>query len=119
VYSSASQRIAVSRYRTQSQGAIDVTLNLFSKFCFYLKANKPPTALLKELIRINDFLESCGSVFLGGERITHADCLLLPKLQHVLVAGKAFRGSLCLNPMGHDLKEILIAVIVKFDNICI
>ena len=48
--------------------------------------------LLSELKRINDYLEQCGTTFLSGNEMTLVDCDVMPKLQHIRVAGKAYRN---------------------------
>lgn len=67
-------------------------LDVFSKFSFYIK-NVSHTAdyLLKELITFDRYLEGCGTRYLCGNHLTHLDCLMLPKLQQIRVASKAFK----------------------------
>lgn len=72
--------------------AHSVCLDIFSKFSFYIKqVSSTPDNLLKELQCINDYLEEAGTRFLCGEELTHLDCLMLPKLQHIRVAAKGFK----------------------------
>ena len=78
--------------RYDNMKAHSVCLDIFSKFSFYIKqVSHGPEGLLKELYCINDFLENAGSLYLCGEELTHLDCLMLPKLQHIRVAAKAFK----------------------------
>ena len=44
--------------------------------------------LLMELKRINDYLEQRGTTFLSGNEMTLIDCDVMPKLQHIRIAGK-------------------------------
>ena len=83
-----------SSFRTRNEKALAATRNLFSKFCFFIKGvANTPAALIRELSKIDDYLANCGSKFLGGDGLTHADCLLLPRLHHVRVAAKVYRGG--------------------------
>ena len=54
-------------------------------------------SLLLELKRINDFLESRGTTFLSGKEMTLVDCDVMPKLQHIRVAGKVSHASIIKN----------------------
>ena len=81
-------------YRTKKEEALAVTRNLFSKFCFFIKGVSNSSAgLLRELTRIDNYLGKVSSKFLWTDKLTYADCLLLPRLQHVRVAAKVFRGT--------------------------
>lgn len=69
-----------------------VCLDIFSKFSFFIKnVSHTPEHLLKELSHINDFLERSASDFMCEDELTHLDCNVLPKLQHIRVASKAFK----------------------------
>lgn len=48
-------------------------------------------ALIGDLEAINTFLQTNGP-YLGGSSMNEADCSLLPRLQHMVVAGKAIKG---------------------------
>lgn len=77
--------------RYNNPEAHSACLDIFSKFSFYVKNVSHTTEHLnKELITIDRFLERSGTKFLCGNNITHLDCLMLPKLQHIRVAAKAF-----------------------------
>ena len=49
-------------------------------------------AVITLLQRINDTLGAKGTRFLTGETLCCFDCELMPKLQHIRVAGKFFVG---------------------------
>ena len=44
--------------------------------------------LLLELKRIDEYLENRGTTFLSGNEMTLVDCDVMPKLQHIRIAGK-------------------------------
>lgn len=78
--------------RYDNEEANAVCLNFFSKFSFYIKQVKnSPEGLIKELTRINTFLDKTGYRYLCGDTISNLDCLVLPKLQHIRVACKAMK----------------------------
>jgi chloride intracellular channel protein 2 len=66
--------------------------NLYSKFKLMLtkKDESSLKALLNQLSHINDHLERRGSRFLTGDTMCCFDCELMPRLQHIKVAGKYF-----------------------------
>lgn len=74
----------------QTDVAVDrLARNFFSKFCYYIKAvSKDSTALDAELRRLDTYLtENCyDRRFACGNRLSHLDCELLPKLHHMRVA---------------------------------
>lgn len=79
--------------------AEDVCSNVYIKFHPYLKSTRadPQEAaklrsLLSELKRINDYLEETGTKFLSGNEMTFVDCDIMPKLQHIRVAGKYYKN---------------------------
>ncbi|KAG7163752.1 chloride intracellular channel exl-1-like [Homarus americanus] len=94
------------------------TKDFFSKFCFYIKAvNQDPSKLDQALQKLNHFLEKCTSItngltngdtnhengdeddhlhedsiqYMCSDHLTHLDCEVLPKLQHLRVASKALK----------------------------
>ena len=68
-------------------------LEVFSKFSYYIKdVSHSPAGLISELRKINKALEQNGSKFLAEDYMTHLDCMMLPKLQHIRVASKAFKN---------------------------
>jgi len=66
--------------------------NVFSKFKLMLlkKDDASRNALRNVLTKINDHLEAKGSRFLTGDTMCCFDCELMPKLQHIRVAGEVF-----------------------------
>merc|ERR1712165_450266 len=66
--------------------------NVFSKFkLMLLKKDETSKANLLSILRkINDHLEEKQSRFLTGETMCCFDCELMPKLQHIRVAGEFF-----------------------------
>jgi chloride intracellular channel protein 2 len=67
-------------------------LDVFSKFSFFIKnVSHTPEPLLKELSYMDTFLSRSDNEFLCGDELTALDCNVLPKLQHVRVASKAFK----------------------------
>ncbi len=63
--------------------------NIYSKFKIMLlkKDDHSRTMLLANLKKINDHMEAKGSRFLTGDTMCCFDCELMPKLQHIRVAG--------------------------------
>lgn len=81
---------------TSDKEAEVVSSDIYIKFNAYLKAvdqsvQSKEKQLISELKKINDFLELRGTKFLSGNDMTLVDCDLMPKLQHVRIAGKAYR----------------------------
>lgn len=75
------------------QRAHTVCLDVFSKFAHYIKqVSTSPDHLISELWRVSDHMVDSGNKFLCGDKLTHLDCLMLPKLQHIRVAALAFRN---------------------------
>ena len=79
--------------------AEDVCSNVYIKFHPYLKssAGDPQEqvklrTLLGEFKRINDYLQEVGTTFLSGNEMTFVDCDIMPKLQHIRVAGKYYKN---------------------------
>lgn len=66
--------------------------NVYSKFKIMLlkKDDGSKNNILNNLRKINDHLENKGSRFLTGETMCCFDCELMPKLQHIRVAGSFF-----------------------------
>lgn len=80
-------------FRTKHEKALAAIRNLFSKFCFFIKGvAASPSALEKELTAIDRYLLTSGHKYLVGDTLSHADCLVLPRLQHIRVAAKVFKG---------------------------
>ncbi|XP_035782851.1 chloride intracellular channel exc-4-like isoform X1 [Anopheles albimanus] len=66
--------------------------NLYSKLKLMLvkKDESKNNALLMHLKKINDHLATRGTRFLTGDTMCCFDCELMPRLQHIRVAGKYF-----------------------------
>ncbi|KFB37848.1 AGAP000943-PA-like protein [Anopheles sinensis] len=66
--------------------------NLYSKLKLMLvkKDENKNNALLVHLKKINDHLAARGTRFLTGDTMCCFDCELMPRLQHIRVAGKYF-----------------------------
>jgi glutathione S-transferase len=79
---------------TSDKEAESVCSDVYIKFNAYLKAVDQTSVqakerqLLIELKRINDYLDLRGTTFLSGNEMTLVDCDVMPKLQHIRVAGK-------------------------------
>ena len=72
--------------------AAQACLNVFSKFSFYVKdVSHSPAPLLTELQKLNIYLDQSPHKFLCRDVPDHLDCIMLPKLQHIRVAAKAFK----------------------------
>ncbi|KER23177.1 hypothetical protein X801_09373 [Opisthorchis viverrini] len=64
----------------------DLYINLMN---FIRNDNYKP--LLNTLIKLDSYLAQKAHPYLLGERLTYPDCQLMPKLQHVRVAGRAYK----------------------------
>lgn len=66
--------------------------NIYSKLKLMLvkKDENKNNALLAHLRKINDHLAQRGTRFLTGDTMCCFDCELMPRLQHIRVAGKYF-----------------------------
>uniref|UniRef100_A0A5S6QYE7 GST N-terminal domain-containing protein n=1 Tax=Trichuris muris TaxID=70415 RepID=A0A5S6QYE7_TRIMR len=66
--------------------------DLFSKFCFYIKeVNKDPTQLELALKKLDSYLLENKTKFLCGDKLTHLDCSILPKLHNIRLAVEYFK----------------------------
>ena len=81
-----------SRLTIQNSEAKRVCLNVFSKFSFFIRDISSKSSNLEiELEKIDNFLKENTNdecKFLNGKTMTLLDCSLLPKLQHIRVAGE-------------------------------
>jgi glutathione S-transferase len=72
-----------------------VCLNVFSKFSFFIRdVSSKSTYLEAELEKIDTYLRENtneDNKFLNGSLMTALDCSLLPKLQHIRVAGESLK----------------------------
>ncbi|KAK3098134.1 hypothetical protein FSP39_016493 [Pinctada imbricata] len=81
--------------RTQQVNALPLKVfaDLYKDFKLFLQNEySDGKKLLQDLEKINDFLEEQEQPFLTGPSLTYADCSLLPKLQHIRIAGKHYRN---------------------------
>jgi chloride intracellular channel protein 2 len=84
----------------QNPEAKRVCLNVFSKFSFFVRdvASKS-TNLEVELEKIDGYLRekakkidpTINTLFLNGDQMSLLDCSLLPKLQHIRIAGESIK----------------------------
>ena len=78
--------------------ATKVCLDVFSKFSFYIRSKPIPNDSKKleaELEKINNYLQNNTNEenkFLNGKYMSHLDCSLLPKLQHIRVASENIKN---------------------------
>ena len=78
---------------TQPKEVITLIQDVYSKFKVLLlrKDDGARKSLLAQLLKINNHLESNGgSRFLSGDTMCSSDCELMPKLQHIRIAGAFF-----------------------------
>lgn len=76
-----------------NQTADVACMNVFSKFNFFIKdVAKDSSQLLAELKKVDSYLEDEDTMFITDDTISHLDCMILPKLHHIRVASKAFKG---------------------------
>lgn len=69
------------------------TRDFFSKFCFFIKSvSKDSGSVELELGRLDKFLGGLDTRYLCGERLSHLDCEILPKLHHLRVASANLKG---------------------------
>ena len=78
--------------------AREATDAVFGKLASMLKNSCPgeteklKSALITELSKFNEYVQNVNHTFLLGDRLYDIDCSVLPKMRHVQVAGKHFRG---------------------------
>ncbi|RUS77005.1 hypothetical protein EGW08_015230 [Elysia chlorotica] len=80
----------LKRKNAPNISAMTVVENLYKHFNHFI-AGSPDKALVGELRKLNEYLESQDTKFLVDNVLSFSDCHLLPRLQHIRVAGKAFR----------------------------
>lgn len=78
-----------SRPEAQAEQSFE---DLYMKFSQYLKVGGDSSALVRILEKVESHLRDSGARFMLGDSLTRADCYLLPSLQHIRVAGKAYKG---------------------------
>jgi len=67
-----------------------VVENLYKYFNHFI-SGQSDKALVTELRKLNEYLEGQDTKFLVDNVLSFADCHLLPRLQHIRVASKAYR----------------------------
>jgi len=65
---------------------------LYGKFSQFLKTGGDVASLIRVLDKVEGYLRNYEMKFLLGDSLTRADCYLLPSLQHIRVAGKAYKN---------------------------
>jgi len=81
----------LKRRNRPNQSSMAVIEDLFIAFNRYIRG-QPETGLVTELKRLDRYLKKNGSTkYLVDDVLSFADCHLLPRLQHIRVAGKAYR----------------------------
>lgn len=53
-----------------------------------MKGVKSENVVTNILQKVDDHLAASGTTFLEGDTLSYTDCFLLPRLQHIIVAGK-------------------------------
>merc|ERR1711997_1239079 len=76
----------------QDKEVAGIIENVYSKFKLMLikKDDNSKNSLVSQLTKINQHLEGRGFRFLTGDTMCCFDCELMPKLQHIRVAGGFF-----------------------------
>ncbi|PAV88549.1 hypothetical protein WR25_21841 isoform A [Diploscapter pachys] len=88
--------------REYDDDAEDAVADLFRVFACYIKeANKDERALNTELLRLEKHLMSRGTRFLSADEPRAIDCLILPRLHSLRVAGRALKGYEIPNELQH------------------
>ncbi|BFZ24820.1 hypothetical protein BsWGS_27859 [Bradybaena similaris] len=80
----------LKRKNAPNISAMKVIENLYKHFNHFI-SGQSEKGMVNELKKLNEFLESEGTKFLVDNVLSFADCHLLPRLQHIRVACKAFR----------------------------
>nr|CAX76343.1 chloride intracellular channel 4 [Schistosoma japonicum] len=75
--------------------------DLYSSLMQYIK-NDTKKPLCSVLSNLNAYLASAAKPYAMGDEISYVDCQLAPKLQHVRVAGRAYKNF----DIPHDMKHI-------------
>lgn len=70
-------------------GKVDTLQTKFNAFLKGIATAQPVTNILQT---VNSHLASQGTKFLEGEELSYTDCYFLPRLQHLRVAGKYYKG---------------------------
>lgn len=80
-------------------GKVDSISTQFNAFMKGLKSDQVITNILQ---KVEDHLAETGTTFLEGDSLSYTDCFLLPRLQHINVAGKYFRDY----EIPHSMKNL-------------
>lgn len=73
--------------------ALKVFEDLYKDFKLFLQSKDTEGRKLTNVLRnLNGYLEENDSTFLHSDKLSYADCSLLPKLQHIRIAGQAYKG---------------------------
>jgi len=80
----------LKRKNLPNQTAMGVVENLYKYFNHFI-SGQAEKALVTELRKLNEYLEGQDTKFLVDNVLSFADCHLLPRLQHIRVASKAYR----------------------------
>ncbi|ESO94842.1 hypothetical protein LOTGIDRAFT_189089 [Lottia gigantea] len=80
----------LKRHNAPNVGAMKCIEDLYNAFNKFL-SGKSESLLITELKKLEEFLESHESKFLVDDVLSFSDCHLLPRLQHIRVAGKAYK----------------------------
>ncbi len=84
-----------TRLTVENTEAKKICLNVFSKFSFFIRdVSSKSTNLEHELEKIDNYLKlntNDEHKFLNGRAMSLLDCSLLPKLQHIRVAGESIK----------------------------
>lgn len=76
--------------------------DLYMKFSQFLKmSNDDPSQLIRVLEKVDGHLRENGTKFMLGDALARADCYLLPTLQHIRVAGKAYKNFEISTELSH------------------
>ncbi|CAH8628930.1 unnamed protein product [Dicrocoelium dendriticum] len=67
-----------------------ISQDLYSDLMHYIKNNNSKR-LLVGLKNLNEYLASSPGHYMLGDQISYVDCQLMPKLQHIRVAGGAYK----------------------------
>lgn len=80
----------LKRKNAPNQAAMQVVENVYKHFNHFI-SGQSEKGLIGELKKLNEYLEGQDTKFLVDNVLSFSDCHLLPRLQHIRVAGKAYR----------------------------
>ncbi|THD21016.1 Chloride intracellular channel protein 4 [Fasciola hepatica] len=67
-----------------------VCQDLYKNFMHYVR-NNVDKSLLSTLSNLDSYLASQNGIYLLGNELSYVDCQLMPRLQHIRVAGRAYK----------------------------